>query len=123
MAWSDAAREAALIARRQHATGKKVVPQKWYHGGPVKMRGGTIDSDKHWPNTGSGAAKNYAVRDVRQAAKWGRENNAALALYSVQRSGAKGTLVFSKRNLVSASPLQIVRRLPQVKGKASRGKY
>jgi len=123
MTWSQAARDAALIARRQHATGKKVTPKKWFHGGPVKMQGNKIDSDRHWPNTGSGVAKNYAVRDVRQAMKWGKENNASVALYSVQRVGAKGTVLFSKRNLTSTSPLQIVRRLPTAKGRASRGKY
>ena len=123
MAWSDAAREAALIARRQHATGKKVAPQKWYHGGP-QYKGDHVLVAR--------TTRTYATSAFKFARTY-REDNAKRGgnVYLVRPSSIERivpAITTMMRRYVgteirSTQPMQILKRLPRAKGRASRGKY
>ena len=140
MAWSDKAREAALIARRQHATGKKVQPTKWYHGGSFGLQG-----DKVQTKRGGGLAWSssvYATKNIGMALNYaaGRRDSGAVYVvklqsplkykhgdaYTSNREEMRNSLMYRRGGNMAVKSrlgLPVVARLPRAKGRASRGKY
>ena len=126
MAWSDAAREAALIARRQHATGKKLkTSQSLYHGAHAPIKGNDIKtaaSPYHANQKLAFASKDlqwtrgFAKRSVVNGRRLTHDNFRVYAVTVVNpiRQGGE--------HVASRLPMH-AKALPRAKGRASRGKY
>lgn len=129
MAWSDAARRAALEARRR---------KRLYHGGPGAMKGEFIRAESRaYATTSLKIARNYAGRqnrgavyevaspfipkDVRRYRK-SRTMTFGAARYR-QSQLPREVKLFGTPGVESPVPLRILRRVPSLRGKAARGRY
>jgi len=138
MAWSDAARAAALEARRRHASfsGKKLRPQSWYHGSTnlsgtmLRRTGGDVIAGK----MRMGSFASNSLVDVRiYANSFKKYEQKPAVLYRVTLPVPKtaynihatrhGSFADFPRMREAHSVVAKATRLPRAKGRASRGHY
>ena len=142
MTWSDAARAAALEARRQHAIGKKITPPSWFHGGPVmhgtKLRatvGEFINGKLRMSASASSSfkeARSYATAISTWAEKGLFGMKGKGVMYAVALPKARQAKLIQRTRLFPSMPAKYreatsmgpnVKRVPHAKGRASRGHY
>lgn len=128
MAWSDAARRAALLVRQR---------RRLYHGGPGSMRGGFVKADSTaYATTDLKIARSYARRQNRGAVfeveppfipkdvrRYRKSKNMTFGAaryrnYTLPRESK----FFGTPGVESKQDLRILRRVPTLRGRAARGK-
>jgi len=123
MAWSDAARAAALEARRRHASfsGKKSRAQAWYHGGPTALRGATIEKSHTVDVKGKQVRVAFATSSIKQAMVYAAQStiNKGGSVYKVEpRSGKnilhRDSIGKAVLHLGARSGLRVIERLPMI---------
>lgn len=135
MAWTNAARAAALMTRRLHSkykvvAGHRVTPISWFHGSRKAIHGShlTIKDAPSLPKY----RRVYATQKFKLAKSYAKSGYKAGILYKVtapplgrvdgNKIGELSPYKHLNREVMFKRPVR-VHRLPRAHGRASRGKY